>query len=579
MKVREKCMSLLLCLVMLAGCSGREAAESTVMTKPPVTTETAAAEPAKKNDSYNKATFSLATDLIRESGDWTKQWGKDPISRTLEELTGVTLVTQYTAREMDSELAVMKASGEWTDLVFIRGTQDFDSLCSEDYCYDIHELAEEYCPEFWNSLDPMEWLGNMADDGHIYSLRNGSTTQKALNDLNTVLTLPRGLHINETALKKLGRDVPSSIEELETLLYEVNDRRGELEQKNVLTARDALELPLAEWMGLRREVYWDKETKSVRLPILEDGWEDYLYMLNRWYRDGILTFDGDMGFAESIQGMRLNNCETGYGIEVDTLKLVLDRILIERPLTWQGEIRYDPKLVDLGADPWLYNQKSGLFITRNCSNPQMAMELIRYLKSEDGAKLVRWGIEGEYYVLKDKAPQFSEDMLADEGVVNFLLGSYSTKNKIHSEMEREKGVGIWQMMTDGMVEGMSLASPMYVTNENLLKAREMSARAGKIYKEYVADDWNTALGLTIPTRNMPDTFAWYEKIMKIWENGVDQVVRAESLELAEKAWDTMVEQMELQNVAKLEQLMGEKYMSILPLYQAEGLLTEEIVGE
>jgi hypothetical protein len=78
---------------------------------------------------------------------------------------------------------------------------------------------------------------------------------------------------------------------------------------------------------------------------------------------------------------------------------------------------------------------------------------------------------------------------------------------------------------------------------------------------------------------MPDTFAWYEKIMEIWENGVDQVVRAESLELAEKAWDTMVEQLELQNVAKLEQLMGEKYMSILPLYQAEGLLTEEIVGE
>jgi hypothetical protein len=249
-----------------------------------------------------------------------------------------------------------------------------------------------------------------------------------------------------------------------------------------------LELPLAEWMGLRREVCWDKETKSVRLPILEKGWEEYLYMLNRWYRDGILTFDGDMGFAESIQGMRLNNCETGYGIEVDTLKLVLDRILIERPLTWQGEIRYDPKLIDLGADPWLYNQKSGLFITRNCSNPQMAMELIRYLKSEDGAKLVRWGVEGEDYVLKDKAPQFADSMLADEGIVNFLMGSYSTKDKIYSEMEREKGVGIWQMMTDGMVEGMSLASPMYVTNENLLKAREMSARAGKIYKEYVADD-------------------------------------------------------------------------------------------
>ena len=65
-----------------------------------------------------------------------------------------------------------------------------------------------------------------------------------------MLTVPRVLHLNETALKKLGVQTSSSIESLEELLYTVQDRQQELERKAVLTARDVLELPLAEWIGI-----------------------------------------------------------------------------------------------------------------------------------------------------------------------------------------------------------------------------------------------------------------------------------------------------------------------------------------
>ena len=93
-----------------------------------------------------------------------------------------------------------------------------------------------------------------------------------------ILTVPRVLHLNETALKKLGVQTSSSIESLEEQLNTVQDRQQELEQKAVLTARDVLELPLAEWIGIERTVYWDETEKSVRLTMGKEKWREYLLM-------------------------------------------------------------------------------------------------------------------------------------------------------------------------------------------------------------------------------------------------------------------------------------------------------------
>lgn len=40
-------------------------------------------------------------------------------------------------------------------------------------CYDLNELAETYCPDFWDDVDPLQQLNNQAGDRKIYTLRNG----------------------------------------------------------------------------------------------------------------------------------------------------------------------------------------------------------------------------------------------------------------------------------------------------------------------------------------------------------------------------------------------------------------------
>lgn len=50
-------------------------------------------------------------------------------------------------------------------------------------------------------------------------------------------------------------------------------------------------------------------------------------------------------------------------------------------------------------------------ITKNCKNPEKAMDLINFLYSEDGAKLVYRGIEGVHWQIVNGAPQMTKDYL------------------------------------------------------------------------------------------------------------------------------------------------------------------------
>jgi len=434
------------------------------------------------------------------------------------------------------------------------------------------ELAREYCPEFLDELDPMEQLANMAPDGHVYTLVRGATNRKALEDPNTALTAPRYLLIDQRALGQLGEDMPSSVEELESLLYLAHNRFPDL---NTLTADDALILPVAEWMGIERDVYWDDEEKAVRLPIGKEEWKEYLLLLNRWQRDGLLvlgehSMEGQMepekiGFAVGVTGAKINMAETSLAIAVGTKDMVLHHALIEKPLTWQGEIAYDPQLVDLGVDPGQYRGGySGLFISQNCFNKKSAIEFVRFLKSREAGMLTHWGIEGEYYTMDENGVNYKPDF-QNADYVNFLL-------KWPVKYNREYGFASWNYMTDAWVEGMTLALPMQMTNPNLKALREMTARAGKVYKEYVADDWNPALGQTIPTSASPENYAWYQRIEAMWKNGVHAVIAAPTADEAKTAWDSLINSLNQENISKLEDLMTEKYKELIPIYQAEGLL-------
>ena len=241
---------LLTAVLILNGCGqGRPETRADVTTTASQTSnavQTTLSAPSKE-EKADAVTLTITSDINGTDKSKYAMWAEDPISRHIMNLTGVRLVVERDKVNLNSRIA----ANDFSDLMFVTDKESVQTLSTDMYSCDMIELAREYCPEFLDELDTMEQLANMAPDGHVYTLVRGATNRKALEDPNTALTAPRYLLIDQRALGQLGEDMPSSVEELESLLYLAHNRFPEL---NTLTADDAVILPVAEWMGIERDV-------------------------------------------------------------------------------------------------------------------------------------------------------------------------------------------------------------------------------------------------------------------------------------------------------------------------------------
>ena len=79
---------------------------------------------------------------------------------------------------------------------------------------------------------------------------------------------------------------------------------------------------------------------------------------------------------------------------------------------------YAYKVVAPGVDPskTTYNGRNSLGwdaigITKNCKNPEKAMQFINFLASEEGQYLLMWGIEGKSWNMVDGKHKPTDDIL------------------------------------------------------------------------------------------------------------------------------------------------------------------------
>ena len=184
-------------------------------------------------------TLTLASDHHFSGTDsGYPQWGEDPVSRQISDLTGVKIELQIgadgwaalaagshgTAGDADEQtqssyVDLLQAAGSVPDLIYISGGADIQRLSDSAYSQPLDVLAAEYCPEFWDSLDPLEILNNQQEDGHVYAFRKGYITDSVYDDPTMPIEVPRSLSLRQDILDKLGASLPTSIEALESLLY------------------------------------------------------------------------------------------------------------------------------------------------------------------------------------------------------------------------------------------------------------------------------------------------------------------------------------------------------------------------
>lgn len=171
----------------------------------------------------------------------------------------------------------------------------------------------------------------------------------------------------------------------------------------------------------------------------QDGYRDYLAFLHKLYEEGLLDPDFMVMDRTNVQTKILNG-EVGAWVEMMPTGLgnLRRQVLIDDPDSTFYPIGVLNPVREEGAK-LIYKQgnaaytNSGAAITTSCQDIAAACKVLDYGWSEEGNRLLNWGIEGESYEFVDGWPQLTDAIIHNEqglapseafGVYRNLNGPY-----------------------------------------------------------------------------------------------------------------------------------------------------------
>ncbi len=498
------------------------------------------------------------------TGGASDTFGEDATSKKITELTGVSLeITKGSDLQI---LSVQLAAQELNDLVFTSNlTQRFQD---PDVCYRWDELIPEYCPEFLDLVDPLEKVNNQAADGHIYTFITHYNDERAYNDDNSIGNFGNyTLAYRADIMEKLNLPMFTSVEELEETFYTVKEKAADVGVTMVYNMHPSWPYCISYWMGCQDGNIWDPETKSIKTSWTDETWLEYYKLMNKWYRDGILTKDylgvrpedffsrNESGqvFAAAYNAQyafevdRVWREELGTGGKHDDLsKPFFDQVM--EPLTYKGQNLYYQNDYGLGF--------ASCFISTNCAEPGRAICFMEFMKSPEGDKLSQLGIEGYTYEMVDGVPKQTEE---------YINATADEKKQMHQTI---------YLQGSGWCEGLSWAAAAVNAKDEWTR---YGAERGNQYrlmnKKLAHENKNPAMSFA-RVESEDDEMAMYTKISDQWNKSTAAMVTAESEAAVEQAWNDFQAYATANGLDAVQAKMTERYVENLKRYQDAGFFTD-----
>ena len=302
----------------------------------------------------------------------------------MEEKTNVHInFEQIPQAEWDDKISLLLGAGvDLPDALYSGYSMDSANLVkygSQGILISLNAYIDEYMPNFKKMLDehPEVKAAITAPDGNIYSLpfvRYDGLTGK----------IPGNLFMNKTWLEKLNLKVPTTIEELETVLtaFKENDCNGNGE---------ADEIPMTfKFLGSQRDLgslfgmfgYADSlyddthlivdDGKVIYVPTTEGYKEACKYLYEHFFSKGLIDLEGftmDKATYNAQNQGEVANIGSFFAWNVFDLGQVhMDEYEAIAPMTGPD-----------GKCSWYYNQTYGiepvgLVITNACKNPEHLLQ-------------------------------------------------------------------------------------------------------------------------------------------------------------------------------------------------------------
>lgn len=364
-------------------------------------------EVAEPSENFNETGFPIVSESIEINMTGAKKpdqadWNEMIVLQEYAEKTGINVNFEpVPGPGWEEKRNLLLSSGDLPDAFFKAGLSQSDIVTygSQGVFIPLNDLIDQYAPNIKAMFDEYPEIKKSvtAPDGNIYVL------PQAVNYLAPRIEKP---WINKTWLDNLGLEVPTTTDEyyqaLKAFVEEDPNGNGQADE---LGYSGPPRLPrffeiIRGSFGLGNAGYqsgnFDLDSDgNVRFYPIEEGYKQMLEYSKKMYEDGLIDeeiFVQNNNWVgkgqQGIVGSFIANNSLTMGDKVDDY-VAMDAL--EGP---NGDTLYSP------VKPMV--QVQGTFaITSENDYPAETIRWVDYFYGKEGSKMIRMGIEGETYEVKD----------------------------------------------------------------------------------------------------------------------------------------------------------------------------------
>ena len=318
-----------------------------------------------------------------------------------EKMTGIKIEWEELTSEVTEKRNLALASGEYPDLFYRAEVTDIELIKYgvQGVFITLNDLIEEYAPNFKALAEKYPSLLKTArmPDGNIYSFVQ-------FTDSDPVRINPK-LYINRTWLDRIGKEMPTTTDELYELFKAFrdedpnnNDKPDEIPWTSQSLGH--VQNSLYGAFGLRNRgsshpiVDMDEETGKLRFIPIQDEFKEMLQFLNKLYTEKLLdqeifTMNVAQMVGKASQDLVGAFCHTNaqqIGVSnQDDFEGI--HVALKGP---RGHQLWSGKRGHVGG-------RAAFVITDKCKYPEAAVRWMDYFYSDEGSKLIYLGVEGKSY--------------------------------------------------------------------------------------------------------------------------------------------------------------------------------------
>lgn len=398
----------LLILALITGCT-RSGSEGGGQTAPSTQPENSSApgEEVPYPDS-----LSYWVGLNANAGATMADLGESRLYQELEKVTGTKVEWRHPSgdgAQIEEQFNLMLASKNLPDVIernWFSVSRGPDDAINTGTILRLNELIDDHAPNLKKFLDdnPEVRKSIMTDEGNIYSFPFIRGHEK----LNVFF----GPIIRKDWLDKVGKEVPTTIEEWEEVLTAFRDQNnGEPPFVQTISHIKTGHAFIGAF-GIPLEFYNDNGV--IKYGSMQPEYKEFLTLMNRWYEMGLLdpdfaAMDTQLMDSKITTGKTLSFVNyTGSGIG-----------------KYMGLMEGDPEF-ELVSTPYPTLKKGdtpawgqrdfpytgiGAAITTSAKNPEQIVKWLDYAYSPEGHNLFNFGVEGESYEMVDGKPIYTDVIL------------------------------------------------------------------------------------------------------------------------------------------------------------------------